>query len=346
MTQELPLPLPDFTSNSDPSLSWSVALHMPDSMSLASLAPSSKTGEWSPPKRDPAPVVPERLDDFVVGKRIGEGGMAVVHEADRPGDDVRYAVKIMRPGDQLRGVAFELERVVMAYLDHPNVVPLVGHGEEDGGIRWLATPLVKGWPLRTVLDRSADMPVEVRPNLLRNVLLPPLLGICEAVHHAHTRGIIHCDLKPSNVVVTPEKHAWLLDWGMARTFTVGTPPPTAQGPLVRGKQRVGGTPGYMSPEQIRGDLDEMGPWSDIWSLGALLYELITGQRAYRRDSVAGVLRATLARPPTAPQKRTKLPADLDQAAWICTSAMDPVPSRRPASAEALAAAVAESLERG
>ncbi len=317
---------------------------MPQTGEFASCGTASEVVD-PPSKPLPEPRLPESLGPFLLGRRIGEGGSAVVHEASREGDVGRYAVKTMRPGARHGTSAFEIERVVLSSITHPNIVRLVDHGVTDEGLHWIATRFIRGWSLRTVLDHSADVPADLRPDLLRSVLLPLLLGICDAVHHAHDHAIVHCDLKPSNVVVTPEKRAWLIDWGMARTFNPGAPPPEAIVDRVsRERRSVGGTPGYMSPEQIGGGTDSLGPWSDVWSLGAMLYELITGQRAYRRAPAKRVLQATLANPPTRPHLRRPLPDDLDQAAWLCTKAMDPTPARRPASAAELAASVAASLE--
>ena len=278
-------------------------------------------------------AAPHAVDHFMLGDLIGTGGMAVVHEALLPGDETRYAVKLCRPsGSSVVDQVFAIEAAVMGALHHENIVPLVASGEVRGGMRWLAMPHIPGQSLRRLLDRSKSVRGADRESLLRRLLLPAFLQVCAAVEHAHGLGVLHCDLKPSNVMITPAGHAWLLDWGMAKTFAPGAVPPQSglESP-IRDKS-VGGTPGYMAPEQIRGRGDRLGPWTDVWSLGSVLYELITGQRAFRRDGRDTVqfFRRVLERPPTRPDLRVLLPPSVLPLGTLCAKAMKQDPGGRPA----------------
>ncbi len=282
---------------------------------------------------------PHAVDHFMLGPRIGQGGMAVVHEALLPGEPERYAVKLCRPeGSSTIDQSFAIEVAVMGALRHDHIVPLVAHGETAAGLRWLAMPMVPGQSLRRLLDRSEGVQGSDRESLLRSVLLPAFLQLCDAVDHAHGMGVLHCDLKPANVIVDPRGHAWLLDWGMTKTFAKGGEAPGPRDLRSPAVTPVGGTPGYMSPEQIRGRADRLGPWSDVWSLGAILYELISGQRAYQRGEADTLrfFRKMLKNPPTRADLRVLLPANVAMIAPLCARALSRIPSRRPKSAGDLA----------
>jgi serine/threonine-protein kinase len=282
---------------------------------------------------------PHAVDHFLLGPRIGVGGMAVVHEALLPGDEHRYAVKLCRPtGSSEADLIFALETAVMGALNHGNIVPLVASGAVAGGLRWLAMPCVPGQTLRRLLDRSRSVQARDRESLLRSVLLPVFLQVCDAVEHAHGLGVLHCDLKPGNVMVTPEGHAWLFDWGMAKTFRWGDSPPGPHSVPPLRLTQVGGTPGYMAPEQILGRSGRLGPWTDVWSLGAVLYELITGRRAFRRGGrdTLQFFRRILDRPPTRPDLRVWLPPSVVALSKVCRWAMAAQPGVRPGSVGELA----------
>ncbi len=291
---------------------------------------------------------PHAVDHFLLGPRIGAGGMAVVHEALLPGEPERYAVKLCRPtGSTTNDQCFAVEVAVMRALKHDHIVPLVATGETSAGLQWLAMPHVPGQSLRRLLDRSSSVQGRDRESLLRSVLLPAFLQLCDAVQHAHGLGVLHCDLKPANVIVDPAGHAWLLDWGMTKTYVPGTSAPGPRDLRAPSVTHVGGTPGYMAPEQIRGRADRLGPWSDVWSLGAILYELISGQRAYRRGEADTLrfFRKILRNPPTRPDLRVLLPANVAAMAPVVARSLARVPSRRPDSAAALADDVRDVLTR-
>jgi serine/threonine-protein kinase len=268
--------------------------------------------------------------------------MAVVHEGLLRGDDRIYAVKFNRAHGPADG-SFETETMILESLHHPHIVPLVSHGTAAGGMRWLAMPLVQGRTLRALLDHSRSLTESEREFLLRGVFIPALLDICAAVSYAHRLGILHCDLKPSNMIVTPKRHTWLIDWGMARTYDRGLKAADPTG--VYTVPPLGGTPGYMSPEQIRGSFELVGPWSDVWSLGAVLYELITGQRAYRRGRPGKMIRATLRKAPTQPRVRVDLPNSVFALGDVCGRALSPSPAQRPTSVDSFMQQVRAAMDR-
>jgi serine/threonine protein kinase len=330
----------DFTIESAESgRTWSRLLHVHDpdgpssvfgialdgSFARFSMLPSSMDFDQvsGASEADASPVAvdfdsPHAVEHFLLGPRIGAGGMAVVHEA-----------------------------TVMEALKHDHIVPLVASGETSGGLRWLAMPHILGQTLRQILDRSRGVHGRDRESLLRAVLLPAFLQLCSAVQYAHSLGVLHCDLKPSNVVIEPGGHAWLLDWGMTKTCAVAASPLGPRDLRSPSMTPVGGTPGYMAPEQIRGRIDRLGPWSDVWSLGSILYELLSGQRAFRRGDADTMrfFRRMLRSAPTRADLRVSLPANVVAMAPLCESALSRDPRLRPGSARQLADAVQAVLDQ-
>ena len=277
---------------------------------------------------------PHAVDHFLLGRRIGEGGMAVVHEAFLPEDHAKYAVKVCRPtGSKVAAQIFATETAVMSALDHDGIVPLVASGETLVGLRWLAMPYIPGQSLRRLLNRCRRIEGLDREALLRAILLPVFLQVCDALDHAHGLGILHCDLKPGNIMVEPGGRARLLDWGMAKPFTIGKSVPGPRDLRAPGVRPVGGTPGYMAPEAIRGRVDRIGPWTDVWSLGAILYEVISGCRAFEREGADTVefFRKVLSHEPTRPDIRVNLPPSVIDLALLSRRALSAAPAARPRS---------------
>jgi tetratricopeptide (TPR) repeat protein/predicted Ser/Thr protein kinase len=210
----------------------------------------------------------DRIGQFRIIRTLGEGGMGVVYEAEQPNPARRVALKVIRGGHvspRLRR-RFELESAVLARLQHPGIAAVYDAGISGEG-RW-ATPyfameLVEGKSL-TEHASSADLSVRDRAELIAR--------ICDAVQHAHTKGVIHRDLKPANILVTTAGHPKILDFGVARLSDAeesGSTLATEAGQLV-------GTVAYMSPEQVAGDPNEVDTRSDVYALGVVLYELLTG----------------------------------------------------------------------
>ena len=212
----------------------------------------------------------QRIGAYRNVRELGHGGMGTVYLAVR--DDDAYlkevAVKVVKRGMDTEGIvrAFRTERQILATLEHPNIARLLDGGTTDDGRPYFVMDYVEGLPLDVYCDTHILQILE-RLKLFRIV--------CSAVHYAHQHGVIHRDLKPGNILVTPGGVPKLLDFGIAKVLnpelsSVTTGGTTTGRPL---------TPAYASPEQTRGEA--ITPVSDVYSLGVLLYELLTGHRPYR-----------------------------------------------------------------
>lgn len=237
------------------------------------------------------PEAGQTIGSWRVVRSLGEGGMGVVYLVERESEQFhqRGALKLIRHGlatdEMVR--RFRRERQILATLDHPNIARLLDGGTTSEGLPWLVMEYVDGVPLYEWC--SAHAPA------LRD-RLGIFLTLCGSVEAAHRRLILHRDLKPANVLVTPEGAPRLLDFGVAKIFSADGVAPeteltTLQAPL---------TPEYASPEQLRGH--EVSTSSDVYSLGVLLYELMTGERPYptRAEGAAELVRTVLERDPVRP----------------------------------------------
>ena len=200
---------------------------------------------------------------------LGEGGMGIVYlaEQERP-IKRRVALKVIKPGmDSKRVVArFEAERQALALLDHPNIAHVHDAGTTENGRPYFVMEYVKGLPITEYCDRH-KLTIEDRLNLFRQ--------ICLAVHHAHQKGIIHRDIKPSNILVSVERDEAIpkiIDFGIAKAISM----PLTERTLATEDSQLLGTPEYMSPEQADMASVDIDTRSDIYSLGVLLYVLLTG----------------------------------------------------------------------
>jgi serine/threonine-protein kinase len=243
---------------------------------------------------------------------------------------------------------FLLEAKVTGGLEHPGIVPVYGLGAYPDGRPFYAMRLIKGDSLKEAISsfHKADVPgrdVGERTLALRG-LLGRFVGVCNAIAYAHSRGVLHRDLKPANVMLGPYGETLVVDWGLAKTVGraegISTTaeetlrPSSADGvtPTVLG-QAVG-TPAYMSPEQAAGRLDKMGPESDIYSLGATLYCLLTGRAPFEGASAGEVLRQVQKGSfPPPRQVKPSVPAALEA---VCLKAMALEAEDRYSSARALA----------
>lgn len=215
-------------------------------------------------------ILKRRIGPYKIIREIGIGGMGAVYLAER--DDAQYrktvAVKLIKremlTGDTLR--RFHNERQILANLEHPNIAHLIDGGATDDGIPYLVMEYVEGLPMDEYCD-SRRLSIEERLKLFRIV--------CSAVHFAHQHLVIHRDLKPSNILVDAQGVPKLLDFGIAKLLQPAQP-------LQENDQTATGfhamTPAYASPEQIR--KEKITTASDVYSLGVLLYQLLTGQHPF------------------------------------------------------------------
>jgi serine/threonine protein kinase len=261
------------------------------------------------------------LDRFLIERRIGSGGFGVVYEAwdgrlERP-----VAVKAIDPGGAESCGRVLREAQAAARLNHPGIVTLYEMGEEEGSAL-LVTELVDG----ATLDQLS------RDGALADREIGEIgADLCEALDHAHSRGVVHRDIKPQNVLVTDdgEPRAKLMDFGVAR-LTDGAAL-TAPGDVV-------GTLAYMAPEQAEGRT--AGSEADVYSLALMLYECWAGHNPNRRATPAATARAIGARPRSLRRARPDLPRELCDAVDAC---LEPRPAHRP-TLEELGEAIEASLD--
>jgi serine/threonine protein kinase/tetratricopeptide (TPR) repeat protein len=242
---------------------------------------------------DGDPMIGKRLGSYRIEREIGRGGMGAVYEAMRADGEfhLRVAVKIVKRGmdTDLILQRFRRERQILALLNHPNIAFFLGGGSTDNGLPYFVMEYIEGKPLYRYCDEN-QLAVEDRLKIFRQV--------CSAVDAAHQIKIVHRDLKPSNILVKDTGEPKLLDFGIAKVLDplimeMEIDPTATQMRLM--------TPEYASPEQMSGG--EVGPSSDIYSLGVILYELLTGHRPYRLNrqnplDVARVIREEVPSPPS------------------------------------------------
>ncbi len=277
------------------------------------------------PPRDelPPPTLP---DDYELLGEIGRGGMGVVYRVRQKSLDRMLALKVLRPGDIVFGDAlrrFRKEARSLARLRHPHLVSVHEVGETDGHV-YYTMDLVEGDSLAALVARK-----EVTPTRAVRILRE----ITSAIAYVHEQGLIHRDLKPANVLIDREGRGFVVDFGLARDADASAP--AAIGP-VAGRTLTGqllGTPAYMSPEQARGDGARVGEASDIYGLGAILYECLAGRPPFSSASLADLVHAVVHLDPTPPRRiDPKVPPDLE---LIASKAMAKEPERRYATARAL-----------
>jgi serine/threonine protein kinase len=217
------------------------------------------------------PMVGRQLGAYKLVRHVGQGGMAAVFLAARADDEYckQVAVKLVQPGLDSHDLLnrFRMERQTLAGLDHPNIVRLLDGGSTPEGSPFLVMDYVEGSPIDEYCDQH-KLSVDDRLHLFGKV--------CDAVQYAHQNLVIHRDLKPSNILVVDDGTPKLLDFGIAKVLS---PEHSAQDLQLTQTGTRCMTPAYASPEQMRGK--QVTPSTDIYSLGVVLYELLTGHRPYR-----------------------------------------------------------------
>ncbi len=213
---------------------------------------------------------------YKIEREVGHGGMATVYLARDLKHDRLVALKVLRPelAAALGGDRFPREIAIIAQLSHPHILPLHDSGQQ-GGYLYYVMPYVEGGSLRERLKRDGTLPVREAVRILREV--------ADALAYAHEHGIVHRDIKPDNVMLSG-RHALVTDFGVAKAVSA------ASGEKLTTMGLALGTPAYMSPEQATGETD-VDHRSDIYALGAMGYEMLTGEPPFERATAQAILSA-------------------------------------------------------
>jgi tetratricopeptide (TPR) repeat protein/tRNA A-37 threonylcarbamoyl transferase component Bud32 len=301
--------------------------------------------------RQPPTGAVSTLARFRLLRLHATGGLGEVHVA--VDTELRREVAFKRIQDRYADDPVSCQRLlreaeITGNLEHPGIVPVYGLGQDADGRPFYAMRLIPGDSLKQAIQRfhaadTADRDPGERTLAMRE-LLGRFVAVCNAVAYAHSRGVVHRDLKPANVMLGPYGETLVVDWGLAKPFRLSEDRKNAEGDTLRPAfagglepTQVGralGTPSYMPPEQAAGQSDEFGPASDVYSLGATLYCLLTGQAPFANDECDRTLklveRGDFLRPG---QVKANVPPAL---AAICLKAMALRPVDRYATARALA----------
>jgi serine/threonine protein kinase/WD40 repeat protein len=269
-----------------------------------------------------APIAsPADAPDYELLNIIGEGGMGVVYAARQSSIARTVALKMLKSEEGRQAVhrdKFISEAVVTGELDHPNIVPIYDLGANDEGALFYSMKRVKGTPWNKVIrDKSVDENLQI------------LLRVADAVAFAHVNGVIHRDLKPENVMLGDFGEVLVMDWGLARVS-----PQFPNAASVTQSDAMGGTPAYMAPEMATGPLEKITIASDVYLLGAILYEIIIGKPPHSGKTVMSCLFSAAKNDITIPDKSHEL---VD----IALKAMATNPEDRYASVPEFQAAVRE-----
>ena len=268
--------------------------------------------------------LPSQFGNYKVEREVAAGGMGMVYEAEDTRLGRRVALKMLRQvffATELERLRFQAEAEMVSRLDHPHIVPIHEVGVQDGQ-PFFTMKLIRGGNLATRLVAGALAPREAAALMVK---------IAGAVHHAHQRGVLHRDLKPANILLDEAGEPWLTDFGVAKWLEAD-----AGLTLTR---TIMGTPDYMSPEQAAGRTSAISTASDIWSLGVILYEMLTGRRPFHGESGPGIIRHAAEHDPAPPSTITHgLDRDLET---LCLRCLEKDPALRPSSAGELA----EELQR-
>ncbi len=286
---------------------------------LDALFPPSSPGSTQSAARSPTNGELPDVPGYEVLGVLGQGGVGVVYRACHLRLQRPVALKMLLAGAQCRTLErerFEREAAIVASLGHVNIVPIYDVGDV-GGQPYYTTELVEGGSLA---QRIHGVPQTAR------LAVELMVTLAEAVQAAHERGIVHRDLKPGNILLAADGTPKITDFGLARRLDSDADRTLSGAPV--------GTPSYMSPEQVRGDMPAIGPATDIYALGAILYELLTGRPPFRAETTTATLQQVVADEPVPPRRlNPRAPRDLKT---ICLKCLQKDPSRRYDSAHALA----------
>jgi len=291
---------------------------------------------------------------YVVGRELGKGANGIVHLAGDQRLGRSVAMKMSNKGrdcDDVELLRFAHEAQVTGQLAHPSIVPVHDLGVLPDGRPYYTMKRIEGETLKQVFDDLKKDVGERDEIWTVPHTMSVLLRVAQALAFAHDRGVVHRDLKPANVMTADYGEVLLLDWGVARVLgeaapgveevatwrSVGEEDKTVHGTIA-------GTPAYMAPEQARGEIDRIGPPTDVWSFGILLYEFLVGRRPFRAKTVRELLEKVASEEIVAPSLtkcRVPVPTELEDLLLQC---LEREPHDRFASGRELADAIEAWLE--
>ena len=309
----------------------------------------------APSDAHPRAVDPEATNTFDTASRyttrrvLGAGGMGEVRLTTDAWIGRDVAMKVVKAGHgstaETRG-RFLREARVQGQLEHPSVVPVYDIGKSPDGEAFFTMKRIGGHTFEQIIDGLREKNAGIVASYTRRKVLSAMSQVCLTVAYAHSRGVVHRDLKPSNVMLGDFGEVYVLDWGVAKIAGQAE----ATGDVISGEDdsvqthqgALVGTPGYMSPEQARGDIDAIGPTSDVYALGAMLFELLALEPLHTGRTVPAILASTQMKT-QAPSERApnaEIAPELDA---ICTRATAFEPAERFPSARAMHEAIESVL---
>ena len=266
-----------------------------------------------------------QLAEFELGENIGVGTVGSIFQARDKVHDCNVAVKILQATvseDPVVSARFEREMLILGKLSHPHIVHYFGGGR-DGRQYFYAMELIAGGSLRDLLNESVRLPWQEVAGLA--------IQVCSALQHAHNHGVIHRDLKPTNLMFTPSGEIKLTDFGIALDATA---------PTITDAGLTVGSYAYMSPEQIKGE-DVTGK-TDLYALGCLLYEALTGRLPYPGKNFAEIFEQHLkSEPPSVRDFDPDIPAPIDE---LLRALLAKDPAQRPFNARSVQAALMQAID--
>ncbi len=266
-------------------------------------------------------LIGEKLGSYRIVSVLGSGTIGVVYRGTDEKRGSPAAIKVLRGEIALEGKAqkrFEREAEILQQFRHPNIVRFLGWGKSRG-TWYIATELIEGAGLKKILEERGSIPWSEVVNLS--------IQVCDALHHVHERGVVHRNFKPQKLLVSPDGRVKLVGFGIARDLNASSLSATG---------RTLGTPAYMAPEQIRGT-PAISHKTDLYALGVVLYQLLTGQLPYQADSPVTMMHNHLNEPVPRPSAKVQeIPRVLDD---LVVQLMAKSPADRPWDAAAVESAL-------